>query len=142
MNVPLSDEEQRLLEQMERALAADDPKFASTLRGSRLRSRNRRRAMLGVVGFVVGIAMLMTGVILVGSQGSGALTVVSVAGFVVMLASAYVALTYWRRASAPDEVVRPGSDKVTPMRTSSGRGSSGFMDRLEERWRRRRDSGL
>jgi len=32
--VPLSEEELRLLEQMERALVEEDPKFASTLRGS------------------------------------------------------------------------------------------------------------
>ena len=32
--MPLSEHEQRLLEQMERALYAEDPKFASTLRSA------------------------------------------------------------------------------------------------------------
>ena len=36
--MPLSEEELRLLEQMERALVEEDPKFASTLRGTTLRS--------------------------------------------------------------------------------------------------------
>ena len=45
-NVPLSEEELRLLEQMERALVEEDPKFASTLRGTSLRSIARRRAIV------------------------------------------------------------------------------------------------
>lgn len=40
----LSRHEQRLLEQLEAALAADDPKLANTLRGSRSRSLHRRQA--------------------------------------------------------------------------------------------------
>jgi len=138
--VPLSEDEQRLLEQMERALADEDPKFASALRGTSLRSHNRRRAVLGSIGFVVGVALLMAGVIL-------PRTLVSVVGFVVMLASAYVALTYWRRVAEPE---RPASSNVGPRRASraagssrsAGRSSTGFMDRLEERWRRRRESGF
>ena len=43
--MPLSDHEQRLLEQMERALYAEDPKFATTMRGADLRRRYRRRAV-------------------------------------------------------------------------------------------------
>ena len=43
--VPLSEEELRLLEQMERALVEEDPKLASTLRGTSLRRSARRRAM-------------------------------------------------------------------------------------------------
>jgi hypothetical protein len=95
--VPLSEDEQRLLEQMEQALADEDPKFVSALRGTSLRSHNRRRAVLGTVGFVAGVALLMAGVIV-------PLTIVSVVGFVVMLGSAYVALTYWRRVSGPEEI--------------------------------------
>ena len=48
--MPLSEEELRLLEQMERALVEEDPKLASTLRGTTLRSAARRRAIVaGVV---------------------------------------------------------------------------------------------
>ena len=60
--VPLSEEELRLLEQMERALVEEDPKFASTLRGTSLRRSARRRAIAAGVVFVLGIAMLMGGV--------------------------------------------------------------------------------
>src|SRR6266496_322696 len=41
--VPLSDHEQRLLEQIERALYAEDPKFASTVSSTDLRTHARRR---------------------------------------------------------------------------------------------------
>ena len=77
--VPLSEEEQRLLEQMEEALAAEDPKFVSALRGSSARTRHKRLTALGVVGFIAGVAVLMTGAVL-------KLTFVAVAGFVMMLA--------------------------------------------------------
>ena len=56
--MPLSEEELRLLEQMERALVAEDPKFASTLRGTRMRHKARRNMILGIVSFIVGIAVL------------------------------------------------------------------------------------
>src|SRR3954451_25307159 len=75
--VPLSEEELRALEQMERALVQEDPKLASTLRGTNLRRAARRRAVLAGVGFVLGIAILMVGAV-------ARLTVVGILGFVVM----------------------------------------------------------
>ena len=62
--MPLSEEELRLLEQMERALVEEDPKFASTLRGTSLRRSARRRAIAAGVVFVLGIGMLMGGVMM------------------------------------------------------------------------------
>ena len=47
--MPLSEHEQRLLEQMERALYAEDPKFASSLRRSGVRQGSRKRLILGVL---------------------------------------------------------------------------------------------
>jgi drug/metabolite transporter (DMT)-like permease len=57
--VPLSEHEQRMLEQMERALYAEDPKFATALEGSGLRTYTRRRVYQAVAGFLVGIALLI-----------------------------------------------------------------------------------
>ena len=62
--MPLSDHEQRLLEQMEQALYAEDPRFASVLQGEDLRVRYRRRLVVAVLGFVAGIALLMSGLVL------------------------------------------------------------------------------
>ncbi len=129
--MPLSEEEQRLLEQMEEALAAEDPKFVSALRGVSSRAQAKRIAILATVAFVAGIALLMTGAVLMH-------TFVAVAGFVVMLGSAYVALTHWRRLREPEL-----PDNVLPLNRSRGSTavpkSSGFMNRMEDRWRRRRD---
>ena len=47
--MPLSENEQRLLEQMERALYAEDPKFASAMRGANRRPGAGRRLLLGGV---------------------------------------------------------------------------------------------
>jgi hypothetical protein len=130
--VPLSEEEQRLLEQMEDALAAEDPKFVSALRGVSSRAHSKRVAILACITFLGGVALLMTGAVLM-------ITLVAVAGFVVMLGSAYLALTHWRRLREPDL-----PDNVLPI--GKGRSgstavpkSSGFMNRMEDRWRRRRD---
>ena len=136
--MPLSEEEQRLLEQMEQALAADDPKFASTLRGSALAARGRRQALIAAVVFVLGVAVLMVGAII-------QVTLVAVAGFVVMLASAYFFAMAWRRAQTGEAEAAKGSAaaggaSVHNLRTKQKqRDSNSFMDRMEERWRRRRD---
>ncbi|WP_347347052.1 DUF3040 domain-containing protein [Nigerium sp.] len=127
----LSEEEQRLLEQMEAALAADDPKFANTLRGTSTRRLHKRRVALAGLGFVVGIAGLIAGM--------ETHPAVSVIGFVVMLVSTIAALTSWQH-------VGNGNDGV-PARPSQPRPKSPttdtpFMDKMEERWRRRQDDGL
>ena len=51
--MPLSEEELRLLEQMERALVQEDPKFASTLRGTTLQRTVRRRAVVAGLCFLI-----------------------------------------------------------------------------------------
>ncbi|MBA2773477.1 MAG: DUF3040 domain-containing protein [Nocardioidaceae bacterium] len=129
--MPLSEEEQRLLEQMEEALAAEDPQFVSALRGASSRRHHKRIVIASVVGFLVGVAVLMTGAVV-------AVTAVAVAGFVVMLGCAYLALTHGRRLSEPD--LPPNVHPIgRSKQTSSESRQSGFMNRMEDRWRRRRD---
>jgi hypothetical protein len=142
--VPLSEEELRLLEQMERALVAEDPKFASTLRGTRMRQHARRRMILGAVVFVLGVVLLMAGAVM-------RVTPLGIVGFVVMLTSAYFALTSWRsqgsgalqadQAQGPSDptlrVIQGGKTRRGRTRAPKQQGS--MMDRFEERWRRRRE---
>lgn len=124
--MPLSEHEQRMLEQMERALYAEDPKFATALEGSGLRTYTRRRVYQAVVGFLVGIALLMAG--MVAQQ-----IWVSVVGFLVMLGCAVLAVTGWRRAPKPGEQAgAPGARRQVRQRRS-------MMDRIEQRWQKRRD---
>jgi hypothetical protein len=152
--VPLSEEEMRLLEQMERALVEEDPKFASTLRGTTFARATRTRIVAAGIAFVVGVVLLMTGAIM--QQ-----TWLGIIGFVIMLASATLGLSAWRgrqaaseksptegRFEAPDSpaglsVIQGGRSGRKPRRTGGGRAKGAsrqsFMQRLEERWQRRRD---
>ncbi|MER7936636.1 MULTISPECIES: DUF3040 domain-containing protein [unclassified Streptomyces] len=125
--MPLSEHEQRMLEQMERALYAEDPKFATALEGSGLRSYTRRRVYQAAAGFLVGIALLMAG--MVAKQ-----IWVSVVGFLVMLGCAVLAVTGWRKAPKPGE--QPAG---APQARRQVRPKRSMMDRIEERWQRRRD---
>ncbi|MFF0424500.1 DUF3040 domain-containing protein [Streptomyces sp. NRRL B-24572] len=125
--MPLSEHEQRMLEQMERALYAEDPKFATALEGSGLRTYTRRRVYQAVVGFLVGIALLMTGMVF---QEDG-LIWISVVGFLVMLGCAVLAVTGWRKAPKPGEQRAAGGRQARQRRS--------MMDRIEARWQRRRD---
>jgi hypothetical protein len=153
--VPLSEEELRLLEQMERALQAEDPKFVSALQGRTLERTARLRALGAAVVFLGGLAMLLGGAM---TQ----LVWLSIVGFVVMLASATLGLTAWRGRHAPRErpvdpfehpevqeqarhthhrfgVIDGGRRDRKQRRPSSG---GGFMHRMEQRWQRRRDQGF
>ena len=145
--MPLSEEELRLLEQMERALVEEDPKLASTLRGTSLRRSARRRAIIAAVCFVLGIAVLMTGAI-------ARIPAVGIAGFVIMLGSATVAVAAVRgqqgASAEPRSAGHPAhgftvidggrsgrSGRIRRPRRS--RSSGTFMERMENRWRRRRE---
>jgi hypothetical protein len=142
--VPLSEEELRLLEQMERALVAEDPNFASTLRGTRLRQHVRRQVIAGVLVFIVGIALLMAGAVL-------RITPLGIVGFVVMLVSAYFALSTWRGHGPLQPTAAPGAGAAPGLQVIQGgkaakrgrnrtpRHHGTMMERFEERWRRRRE---
>ena len=121
--MPLSEEEARLLHQLEQSLAAEDPDFASTLRGSKFLAHNRRVAILAVLGFLTGIALLFGGAV-------SAMTPLGVFGFIVMLGSAYIFVTAWRRGIGQAD----GEGDEAPQKPSGS-----FVDRLEERWQRRQD---
>ena len=86
--MPLSEHEQRLLEQMERQLYADDPKLASTLRGTGRSLRSRHQVVLGAIGIVLGLVLLVAGV-------AAPLWPLGVAGFLVMLGSGWWASSGW-----------------------------------------------
>jgi len=133
--VPLSDNEQRLLEQMERALYAEDPKFASTMRGAARRTGHLSRMAMGVVAVAAGLVVLVLGV----AQGN---LLVGVGGFLAMLAG--TAFTFSaRRRTGPSGVVtsggtvRPAGAAGRRPAKNAKRGS--FMQRMEQRWDRRRD---
>jgi len=118
---------------MERALYEDDPKLASTLRGSDMRRRARRRFGLAAIGFLIGVALLLAGVV---TQ----IWPLSVLGFVQMLVSVTYVVSWWGKAPTVVEVTGPPNPSSRSGRkVSKGRANGSFMDNVEERWRRRRD---
>ncbi len=134
--MPLSEHEQRMLDQIESALYAEDPKFASSVRGGTLRTPSTRRRLQGAGLFALGLAMLVAGVA-VRATMIGGFPVLSVLGFVVMFAGVVFAISGPRAAGVRD----PGAGP-SPNRPRRGRGASGggsFTNRMEDRFRRRFD---
>lgn len=141
--MPLSEHEQRLLDQIERALYQEDPKFASTVRATDLRTHMRRRLRRAAAVLILGFAILLTGLIAFSGLAS---TIVGVTGFVVMVGALLLAMTAWKRLQPGGaDLHAVGSDRPARPRGTSrkvgkpGRSSGGIKDRLEERWKRRWD---
>lgn len=110
----------------------------------------RRRAIIAGVVFAIGMAVLTTGV-LAGQP------IVGIVGFVVMLSAATIGVTALRNPAMLQQPMRdtrhpgfsvasggrPQRPKLRGLRRSRSANSSGsFMDRMEQRWRHRREQGL
>ena len=132
--MPLSDHEQRMLEQIENALYAEDPKFASSVRGGTLRAPTTRRRIQGVALFVIGLAMLVSGVAFKATM-IGNFPILSVFGFLVMFGGVVFAITGPRIHG-----VAAGSAPSGATKQRRGKGAGGsFTSRMEDRFRRRFD---
>jgi hypothetical protein len=134
--MPLSDHEQRMLDQIESALYAEDPKFASSVRGGNLRAPSTRRRLQGAGLFVIGLAMLVAGVAFKATM-IGSFPVLSVVGFIVMFGGVVYAITGPRVARGRDKS-GPSSSAGPRQRRAKGGGGS-FTSRMEDRFRRRFD---
>jgi Protein of unknown function (DUF3040) len=128
--VPLSEHEQRQLEQIEQALYADYPRFANAVRASDPRVHYKRRVIEAALGFLLGVGMLVAGVVT-------KYIWIGVAGFVVMLACSMWALTSYRHMTG----VATGRGAARPRDHRKARrpAGTGMMERFEERWRRRQE---
>lgn len=127
--MPLSEEEARLLEQLERSLSAEDPEFASALRGATITQHYRRIAVLSGLGVLAGIVLLVVGAVF-------SLTWVGALGFLGMVAGVYGLLQPWRLGVLPGQT-EPAPQPVAP--TAPKR--AGFVQRMEQRWQDRKDDG-
>jgi hypothetical protein len=131
-NVPLSEHEQRQLEQIEQALYAEHPRFAKAVRSADPRVHYKRRVVYAVVGFAIGVALLPVGV--------STYIAISVVGFVIMLASCYGAAISYRRMNG----MAAGKIQLKERRSgqkdkTGGKRQGGLGGRLDERWRRRQE---
>ena len=120
--MPLSEHEQRLLEEMERSLYQNDADFVATVNPRRGKT-NYTILAVGVLVAVVGIATLVGGVII--QQ-----PIVGVLGFAVMFVGVLLAVAPPRRAAGAAEPTE------APRKARSG---SLFMDNLNDRWDNRQD---
>ena len=123
--MPLSEQEQRLLEEMERNLYKNDADFVATVGGAGRGRPNYRSIVLGILLAVAGVAGLIAGVAL-------QILVVGVLGFALMFAGVLIAITPSKRVSASYIPSEPSAPRAR-------RSGGGFMDRLNDRWDRRQD---
>src|SRR5688572_3640831 len=123
--MPLSEHEQRILDEIERRLAAEDPQFARASTIATPRGQAVRRIRRAVGGFALGLAILITGLV-AGLDSANLLLGFGLASFAVMLVSILV-------------VVKASKDLSRPSR-GGGRRSTWF-NRMEERWKKRFTDG-
>ncbi len=125
----LSDREQKLLEQMEKALYAEDPKFASSLRrsGLTIAPGERRHVILGLLALVAGLGLVFGSVV-------SKTVIVGIPGFLLVL-TGFVFIA--RGLQEPVAAATP-----TPTKVRNRSKNSKLMSRLEERWQQRRDGGI
>ena len=121
--MPLSEQEQRLLDEMERHLMRNDADVVSAPTDGRTLSY--RNIVYGTILVLVGLGALIVGV-------STQLIVVGVIGFVVMLGGVILAVT-------PTRGIPRGPVDVTPRPAAKQRSHSSFMDRMNDRWDRRQE---
>ena len=136
--MPLSEHEQRQLEQIEQALYREDRRLARLVRSSDPRVHYKRRVAEALIGLALGGAMIAVGVVL-------PVVGLAVAGFVVMLLCGIWALNSWRQmATVALAAVPAGGPAGTRRRRSRRRAKAprgSFSERVDERWRRRREGG-
>src|SRR6202163_1611631 len=132
--MPLSDHEQRMLDQIESALYAEDPKFASSVRGGGLRAPSARRRLQGAALFVIGLAMLVSGVAFKATM-IGTFPILSVIGFVVMFGGVVFAITGPRVSGGRDRAgSEPGAPRGKRAKGAGGSCTSGMEDRFRRRF--------
>jgi len=135
--VPLSEHEQRQLEQIEQALYREDPKFGRVVRSSDPRVHYKRKLVQSFVGIVIGGGAVAAGVVTHRLY-------LEAAGAAVVLLSLVWGVVSWRRHAVR---VRPARAKLKEVRTAGPGRAQGsragwrarMMERMEERWRRRQE---
>jgi hypothetical protein len=133
--MPLPEDEERQLQEIEQALYRDDPKFGRRMRASDPRARYKRKLMQAQLGFVIGMGLLP----------AGAVThrvYLAAAGVVIVLLSLVWAVVSWRRYVARVRPARSAAGtttaKVTKRRPGQTRRAR-MIKQMEERWRRRQE---
>jgi hypothetical protein len=118
--MPLSPDEQRILEEIEQRLSEEDPRLAEQVSRTSLYTHLARRFRWASLAFLLGFVMLLAFQVSLW---------VAIAGFGVMLASSLLIYRYLKQL---------GRDQVRAMQQQSGRFSvAGLLVRLFGRYRDR-----
>jgi cytochrome c biogenesis protein CcdA len=120
--MPLSEHEQRILEEIERRLVADDPKFAREVAGGSAEGAALKRVKRAVAGFVLGFVLLIVGLF-----KASLLVYFGIVAFAVMVASA--------------AVIASGIKQVSQQRGTEPAARQGWFARMEDRWKKRYEGG-
>lgn len=126
--MPLSEHEQRLLDQLEQQLNAEDPTFAHSMSSQKAPTGSglaARHLVAGILIFLLGLGVILAGV-------STKLIVIGVTGFLVAVAGIYLATVPPKNAKTSSS---SSSFSKAPKKQSS------FMQGLEEKWDERKFGG-
>lgn len=81
--MPLSDRERKVLEELELDLTSEDPRLARQLSSGSVENSFRARSYFGAMSFLIGVALLITGV-------AAQIVVVGIGGFLLMGTGSYL----------------------------------------------------
>lgn len=127
--MPLSEHEQRLLDQLEQQLNAEDPHFAHSMSSQRAAKAQSvlgaRNVVAGILIFLVGLGIILAGV-------AAKLTVIGVLGFLVAVGG-----IYWATIPPKSAQSHPSQQKSAP----KSKAQSSFMQGLEDKWDQRKSGG-
>jgi len=133
--MPLPEDEERQLQEIEQALYKDDPKFGRRMRASNPQVRYKRKLIQAQLGFVIGVGLLPAGAVTHRAY-------LGVVGVVIVVLSLVWAVVSWRRYVARIRPPRSRAGTTTATGTKHQLGQTRrawMMKRMEERWRRRQE---
>ena len=119
--VPLNENEERILQEIERQLHADDPQSAERLGSTTLPRYLARNSRYAALGFLIGLVILVV--------GFASSWVLGIFGFAIMVASAVFLLKNLHRMG------RLGLQQMT--KSMGGHGFGEAMDDAARRFRQR-----
>lgn len=133
--MPLSEHEQRVLEQIEASLYAEDPKFRAAVKKSSNKPVRAGSLRLAIVCGVLGLVVLVGGVWLQN-------VIVGVLGFLIMLAGGIIGIRATQNPS-PKAKAKDGKGGGGKKRgpSAKGGGAEGMANKAQERMRRRFENG-
>jgi hypothetical protein len=115
--MPLSDHEQRILEEIERKLAEEDPKLVEQVGRTDLYTHLARRIRLAALGFIIGCVLIVFFLVS---------PVIAAVGFVLMVVSAAMIYRYLGQL---------GRDQIRAMQQEGRFSMTGLIGRVAARFR-------